>query len=57
MNDRIQRLIDRFSEHKIDGMLLTYGRSLRHITGYSGSNGCALVAPGTLVFILSLIHI
>jgi Xaa-Pro aminopeptidase len=32
-------------------MLLTYGRSLRHITGYSGSNGCALVAPDSLVFI------
>ena len=51
MNDRIQALMDRFSEHDIDGMLLTYGRSLRHITGYSGSNGCALVAADELVFI------
>ena len=51
MKDRVQALIDRFAEQKIDGMLLTYGRSLRHITGYSGSNGCALVAPEALVFI------
>jgi len=51
VNRRIQALIDRFAEHTIDGMLLTYGRSLRHITGYSGSNGCALVAPDALVFI------
>jgi Xaa-Pro aminopeptidase len=51
VNDRIQALIDRFPEHDIDGMLLTYGRSLRHITGYSGSNGCALVADDALVFI------
>jgi len=51
VNDRIQALMDRFSEHNIDGMLLTYGRSLRHITGYSGSNGCALVAPEARVFI------
>jgi Xaa-Pro aminopeptidase len=43
--------MDRFPEHNIDGMLLTYGRSLRHITGYSGSNGCALVAPDALVFV------
>jgi Xaa-Pro aminopeptidase len=51
MNARIQALMDRFEGHHIDGMLLTYGRSLRHITGYSGSNGCALVAPGVLIFI------
>ena len=51
MNDRLKTLMGSFPKHDIDGLLLTYGRSLRHITGYSGSNGCALVAPEALVFI------
>jgi len=51
VNDRLKTLMDRFRKHGIDGLLLTYGRSLRHLTGYSGSNGCTLVAPGALVFI------
>jgi Xaa-Pro aminopeptidase len=51
VKERLERLIKQFDKHDIDGMLLTYGRSLRYVTGYSGSNGCALVTPDERHFI------
>jgi Xaa-Pro aminopeptidase len=51
MRDRLTKLRERFSQHQIDGLLLTAPRSLRYITGFSGSNGCALVGEDEAVFI------
>jgi Xaa-Pro aminopeptidase len=51
VTNRLNRLLQRLDGHQVDGLLLTCPRSLRYITGYSGSNGCALVATGQAVFI------
>jgi Xaa-Pro aminopeptidase len=51
MKDRLVKLKERFSDHNIDGFLLTAPRSLRYITGFSGSNGCALVGQDEAAFI------
>ena len=51
MNQRLDTLRGKLEELNIDGFLLTYSRSLRYVTGFSGSNGCALVSPEEAVFI------
>jgi len=51
VSHRLARLREQFGEHKIDGFLLIAPRSLRYIAGFSGSNGCALVAEDEAVFI------
>lgn len=51
MKDRLLKLREQFSGHKIDGLLLTSPRSLRYLTGFSGSNGCALVGKDEAAFI------
>jgi Xaa-Pro aminopeptidase len=51
MKDRLARLREQLGKHKIKGFLLTAPRSLRYITGFSGSNGCALVTADEAIFI------
>jgi Xaa-Pro aminopeptidase len=40
---RLEKLRARFDEYKIDAFLITFLPHLRYITGFSGSNGLALV--------------
>jgi Xaa-Pro aminopeptidase len=51
MKDRLAKLRAKLPDHEIDGFLLTAPRNLRYITGFSGSNGCALVGEDEAVFI------
>ena len=51
MKDRLNTLREKLDGHEIDGILLTAPHSLRYITGFSGSNGCALVSRDAAVFI------
>jgi Xaa-Pro aminopeptidase len=51
MSDRPQRLSELLGEVPVDLMLVTELTNLRYLTGYSGSNGLALVGPATRVFI------
>ena len=51
MKNRLVRLREQLDGHEIHGFLLTAPRSLRYITGFSGSNGCALVSRDEAIFI------
>lgn len=48
---RTQRLIDLFDGSDAELLLITDGVSLRYLTGYSGSNGMALIGPDTRTFL------
>jgi len=48
---RLEKLRSRFDEYKIDAFLITFLPHLRYITGFSGSNGIALVTRmGSFLF-------
>ncbi len=49
--DRAERLVDLFPEAGIDVMLVTDLVNVRYLTGYTGSNGLALVGAQTRAFI------
>jgi Xaa-Pro aminopeptidase len=51
MSDRPQRLTDLFGEAGIDVLLVTDLVNVRYLTGYSGSNGLALIGPQLRIFI------
>jgi Xaa-Pro aminopeptidase len=51
MTDRAQRLTDLFAEAEIDVLLVTDLVNVRYLTGYTGSNGLALIGPPLRVFI------
>lgn len=51
MTGRPERLLECFQEAEIDLLLVTDLVNLRYLTGYTGSNGLALVGPGTRTFI------
>jgi Xaa-Pro aminopeptidase len=51
MSDRPQRLVELMSDVSLDLMLVTDLVNVRYLTGYSGSNGLALVGPETRTFI------
>jgi Xaa-Pro aminopeptidase len=48
---RAERLADRVAELDIDLLLVTDVANVRYLTGYTGSNGLALVGPLTRAFI------
>jgi Xaa-Pro aminopeptidase len=47
---RAQRLADRVAELDVDLVLITDATNVRYLTGYTGSNGLALVGPLTRAF-------
>ena len=48
---RADRLIERLPDAGVDVLLVTNRINLRYLTGYTGSNGIALVGPETRVFV------
>ncbi len=51
MNDRADRLNPLLSEEGLDLILVTDLVNVRYLTGYTGSNGLALVGPQTRTFV------
>ena len=51
MSDRAERLTELFAEAGIDVLLVTDLVNVRYLTGYSGSNGLALIGPQLRMFI------
>jgi Xaa-Pro aminopeptidase len=51
VSSRPDRLVALLAEAEIDVLLVTDLVNVRYLTGYSGSNGLALVGPGTRAFI------
>ncbi len=51
MRARADRLIDLLAEESLDLMLVTELVNVRYLTGYTGSNGLALVGPQTRKFV------
>lgn len=50
MSDRSQRLTELFEEAAIDVLLVTDLVNVRYLTGYTGSNGVALIGPQLRMF-------
>ncbi len=48
---RADELTDRLSGAGVDGVLITDLVNVRYLTGYTGSNGLALIAPDTRAFV------
>jgi Xaa-Pro aminopeptidase len=51
MSDRADRLVELLVAGDIDLLLITALLNVRYLTGYTGSNGLALVGPQTRVFV------
>ncbi len=51
MSARADRLSERLSGAGVDALLVTDLVNVRYLTGYTGSNGLALVGPSTRVFV------
>jgi Xaa-Pro aminopeptidase len=51
MSSRADRVIEQLSAAEVDLMLVTNLVNVGYLTGYSGSNGVALIGPGTRAFI------
>ena len=51
MTDRPTRLLAQLAEHAADRLLVTSLVNLRWLTGFTGSNGLAIVGPDTRVFV------
>ena len=51
MKERSERLVASLADAGVDAMLVTALVNVRYLTGYSGSNGLALVGPQTRTFI------
>ena len=51
MSDRADRLVELLPRVTIDLLLITALVNVRYMTGYTGSNGLALVGPHTRVFV------
>jgi Xaa-Pro aminopeptidase len=43
---RAERIVERLEERELDGLLVTGLVNVRWLTGFSGSNGLALVGAG-----------
>ena len=56
-NDRADRLSARLPDAGIDVILVTTTVNVRYLTGYTGSNGIALVGPETRVFVTDFRYI
>ena len=50
-SDRVGRAVERLGETGAEVMLVTDLVNVRYLTGYTGSNGLALIGPDTRVFI------
>src|SRR5665648_439352 len=57
MSHRAERLIECFASAEIDLLLVTALVNVRYLTGYSGSNGLALIGPQTRVFVTDFRYI
>jgi Xaa-Pro aminopeptidase len=55
--DRAERLVALLPEAEVDVMLVTDLVNVRYLTGYTGSNGLALVGPSTRVFVTDFRYI
>ena len=51
MSARADRLLERLPELGVEAMLVTNLVNVRYLTGYSGSNGLALIGPSMRTFI------
>ena len=51
MKARAERLADSVAEFDVDLVLITDVTNVRYLTGYTGSNGLALVGPLTRTFL------
>jgi Xaa-Pro aminopeptidase len=51
MSDRADRLVQRLPEIEADAILVTSLVNVRYLTGYTGSNGLAVIGPDTRTFI------
>ena len=51
MSDRTQRLVGLIEADGLDALLVTALTNVRYMTGYTGSNGLAIVGPQTRVFV------
>jgi Xaa-Pro aminopeptidase len=51
MSDRPQRLVKQLEAEELDLLLVTGLVNVRYLTGYTGSNGLALVGPQTRLFV------
>lgn len=49
--DRADRLVARLSDAEVDALLVSDLVNVRYLTGYTGSNGLALVGPDTRAFV------
>jgi Xaa-Pro aminopeptidase len=43
---RRQTVASGLAEHKLDGLLVSFGPNLRYLSGFTGSNGLLLMTPG-----------
>ncbi len=51
MSNRADRLVELLPEGEIDVLLVTDAMNVRYLTGYSGSNGLAVVGPAKRTFV------
>jgi Xaa-Pro aminopeptidase len=51
MSDRAARLVERLPALEVDAIVVTDLVNLRYLTGYTGSNGLAVIGPDTLTFL------
>ncbi len=51
MTNRSERLIELLADQDVDALLVTSLVNVRYMTGYTGSNGLAIVGPQTRVFV------
>ena len=51
MSDRAERLIELLPAEGVDALLVTALVNVRYMTGYTGSNGLAVIGPQTRVFV------
>jgi Xaa-Pro aminopeptidase len=51
MSDRVTQLVERLPEIGVDAIIVTSLVNVRYLTGYTGSNGVAVIGPETRVFL------
>ncbi len=51
MSDRAERLVALLAERGLDALLVTNLVDVRYLTGYTGSNGAAVIGPDARVFL------
>jgi Xaa-Pro aminopeptidase len=51
VSDRADRVVEQLRERELDALLVTDLVNLRYLTGFTGSNGAALVEEGRRVFV------